>query len=89
MFEIGMRVVCVDAKPRKGGAPPTGLTERKVYTVRGVCSATKGIYLEEIINENHPTWGVEWAYFPDRFAPIRTTNIDIFLKMLKPVEEKV
>lgn len=88
MFEIGERIVCVDAKTRKAHAPTTELVEGKVYTVRDI-SPQGGIYLEEIINEKHPYFNREWAYFEDRFRPIKSTNISIFLKMLEPTSEKV
>ena len=100
MFEIGQRVVCIDAKPRtirlhQNEAMPV---KGQIYTVRDVnptvdCSTgmKPGIRLEEIVNPlNLYRTGLEEMWFrATRFAPIRTTNIDVFLKMLEPIKETV
>lgn len=88
MFHVGQKVVCVDDKPRSASVkpPPMGIVEGEVYTVREVVMAPHrpAIYIEEIHNPMHPIWGVEWAYMADRFRPVKTTNIDVFLSMLAP-----
>ena len=70
-----------------------------VYTIRAIvrCKARggfdeDGVWLEEIVNAprlyNSPKGPVvlELAFRVSRFRPLRTTNIDAFLKMLEPVK---
>tara|TARA_Y100000389_G_C17457270_1_gene519023 strand:+ start:1706 stop:2005 length:300 start_codon:yes stop_codon:yes gene_type:complete len=56
MFEIGDRVICVNAKPPEGmniGIFPNWVKEGKIYTIRGFHDnddIVVGVLLEEIIN---------------------------------------
>jgi hypothetical protein len=79
---------------------PTLPQKGVVYTIRAIvpCRALfgrdeDGLHLVEIVN---PTWRFtlprksEWirgelAFRISRFRPVRTTNIDVFTKMLEPV----
>jgi hypothetical protein len=64
-----------------------------IYTVRACVggelpySRPGSVLLEEIRNPISSKHGVEWAFYADRFRPIGTTSIDIFLKMLEPTPE--
>ena len=65
-----------------------------IYTVRACVGGERhypepGVLLEEIRNPISSKHGAEWAFYADRFRPIKTTNIDAFLKMLKPTPETV
>ena len=99
-FHVGQRVICVDDRPRVGvragrgdeAMPKAGIT----YTIRTILHREPlgldqdGVLLEEIVNP------VRWYTAPagpiraelhfrvDRFRPVRTTNIDVFTRMLEP-----
>ena len=101
MFKIGMKVVCIDSKPRRpdGRCTARWLTNKKpveghLYTIRDIGPAwgfppdVIGVRLEEIVNGIHEASGQEYMYRADRFRPVKTTNIDIFLKMLEPTPEQ-
>jgi hypothetical protein len=97
-FEVGQRVVCIDARPGPGYVP-TGETlprEGVIYTVREVVPAsTYGyevdcLYLAEIINRPRryrcPALGsviCEMNFRSSRFRPLRPTRIAVFRQMLE------
>ena len=95
MFEINQRIICIDAKPTRPRKHMNEVfpVEGQIYTVREVNPAVRcatgvepAVRLEEIVNPvNVYRNATEEMWFRAiRFAPIRTTNIDIFLKMLEP-----
>ncbi|MFM9847673.1 MAG: hypothetical protein ACKVP3_10995 [Hyphomicrobiaceae bacterium] len=94
MFCIGQKIVCVENAPRKHHAPPITLQRGAIYTVRACVGgeppySRPGVLLEEIRSPISSKHGLEWAFYADRFRPIRTTSIDTFLKMLEPTPETV
>jgi len=78
MFEIGQHVICVDASYQQPEWQK--LTKGKVYTIRGLPTLGDefGLWLEEIINTKHMPSGLERAYKPCRFRPLRRLTIDEF-----------
>ena len=94
MFCIGQKIVCVDDTRRKVHAPPTALKRGTIYTVRACIGGEPlypkpGILVEELTSRISSKHGVEWAFYADRFRPIKTTSIVTFLKMLDPTPETV
>lgn len=91
MFRVGQMVVCVKRGPWTGqwGTNPT---YRSVYTIRETQVGPDGdLYLrfEEIRNPKCPLCGIEPAYWSRRFRPVKTTNIDVFTKMLAPAPREL
>jgi hypothetical protein len=90
MFHVGQKVVCVRADWDDGDeiVPVKGA----VYTVRQTCEwrGNPGIRLVEIVNEpGDYIGGVRECSFAARaFRPVKTTSIDVFLKMLEPQPKK-
>jgi hypothetical protein len=100
MYFLGQQVVYVDDTGRKGEGLYLHETLPKVgcvYTVRAYVPCRKlyalnedGLLLEEIVNieRNYkcPLGPVrcELSFRVSRFRPVRTTNIDVFRKMLAP-----
>jgi hypothetical protein len=63
----------------------------RVYTIRGfeTTGGGLGIYLEEIVNPIGPA-GYEWSYNRHSFRPVKETSIEIFRRLVAPIEgEKV
>ena len=102
MFEIGQRVICTNAKPTSAKRKTLGEiypVEGQVYTIRETgripCNPhgeiEPGVHLEEIVNKPRGyVGGVAEVWFrASRFAPIKKTDISIFLEMLELVKEKV
>ena len=100
-FQIGERVVCVNARnwPRYPD-PVTLPTEGAVYTIRGTVDChglgydEDGLLLEEIVNPaclrdlpSGPFRG-EVCFRVSRFRPLRTTSIDAFKAMLQPAPKE-
>jgi hypothetical protein len=101
MFFVGQRVVCVNARrwPRGLVRFATLPKEGTIYTVRAllpesafpkgtfVGPAEDALHLFEIANPVRRIGGrkFELAFRVSRFRPVRTTNIDVFLRMLEPV----
>lgn len=102
IFRVGMKVVCVssvhdsdDYTYSQGEIVPQ---VREVYTIRAIIDdndgAGPGIALEEIVNrprlyellDGRAVYD-EATFDPIHFRPVKTTSIDVFLKMLEP--EKV
>jgi hypothetical protein len=98
-FYVGQKVVYVNDRQlgpyaRMPKLPKLG----SVYTIRAIvpCKARgydeDGLWLVEIVNAprlyESPTGPVvrELAFRVSRFRPLRTTNIDAFVKMLEPVK---
>jgi hypothetical protein len=97
---VAQKVLCLDDRRRGGGRwehealPKTGA----VYTVRAIVSCIAeygldedGLPLAEIVNQprlySTPRGPVtrELAIRISRFRPVRTTNIELFQKMLEPL----
>ena len=84
-FYVGQKVVCVDDRPEPGlrwtGPRPT---VGEVYTVGGQfylnLRGRQCMHIVEIKNAAPGNAGFLCA----RFRPLRTTNIDVFRKMLEP-----
>jgi len=93
-FYIGQRVVCVNVdfsrEPTWRRTVRTFPKLNGVYTIRSICEAGDliGFCFHEIVNPcGHFSRGyVEPAFDSRRFRPIRTTSIEIFEKLLRPVE---
>jgi hypothetical protein len=72
-----------------------------VYTIRDIFDARRyghddlGLLMEEIVNpirryiSEHGPVTCEQFWLSYRFRPLRTTNIDVFLKMLEPARERI
>jgi hypothetical protein len=98
VFHVGQKVVCVNdqAWPRAYGYTPKLPKCGVIYTIRAIidCRAwgydEDGLLLAEIVNPKriHVTRFrprlSEVKFRMSRFRPVRTTNIDVFLKMLEP-----
>jgi hypothetical protein len=98
MFHVGQRVVCVanviedtDDYAQGETVPVVG----QVYTIRSIEDYPDGpsATLEEIVNRPleyelfDGSCDVGECDFPIyNFRPVKTTNIDVFLKMLEPVD---
>lgn len=99
MFEVGQRVVCVDAKIDPGNLPAREVTDwiaprlGAVYTISGVGAprnvARYGsqpvVWLAELKNGN------DRGYLARRFEPLpkKSTSIEVFQRMLLPNAEPV
>lgn len=95
-FHVGQRVVCVDDREhrgaRGGGKTISGLKNGLVYTVREIVlepGYLNHIFfrLEELILPLATT-GHEYAWESVRFRPVRTTNIEVFERLLAPSPTK-
>ena len=97
-FHVGQKVVCVnDRGDTRGFYYEPQLPKRgSVYTIREIVPRgaygydEDGLFLVEIVNPlcihlypSGPMKG-ELQFRVSRFRPVRTTNIDAFLKMLEP-----
>lgn len=94
MFEIGMKVVCVDAVPRAiyhphglaGNGDMNGLAEGAIYTIRAVPFAKRAVklYLAEITRPPCQFLDAEAPFDARRFRPVvePKTSIAIFEAML-------
>jgi hypothetical protein len=91
MLYVGQRVVYVDDRRKNLITHPHETLPKlgSVYTVRDIipCRALygddeDGLYLVEIVNPVRIKY--ELAFRVSRFRPVQTTNIDVFLRMLKP-----
>ena len=87
MFEVGMLVVCVDGRwgnwchqfhPR---LPSTG----EIFTIRDIRErdGQVGLYFEEIVSSLNR--GIEQAFGPEQFRPVRKTSIEELRKLVAPV----
>lgn len=92
-FDVGQRVVCVDAKPRddRDATLIMFLREGAIYTVRSLethpspsAAGFPTMRVEEIkcpvMDTSHGLWEIGFA--PDRFRPVTPTSIDVFEEML-------
>ncbi len=89
-FQVGERVLCVDASAnqRYGVALP-GLRRGGIYVIRAIEQKPGwqapgwGVHLEGI-SIVHPDADCEWPMKPGRFQPVvdRPTDIEIFRKLL-------
>lgn len=94
MFEVGQKVVCVEAEASCKYMPPgiisnrdlDELAEGAVYTIRkiGVVYGDLCVWLDEITRPEHVFWGGEAPYDARRFRPVveRKTDISVFTAML-------
>lgn len=89
-FRVGQKVVCVDSEPGEPRRNPEQWPLRgSVYTIRSFNPQSGGVRLVEIVNPAYLYKGgwMELSFFPRRFRPVKTTNIDVFRQMLNPVRE--
>lgn len=92
-WKVGDRVVCVDANVKGPFHKP--LVKGRVYTIRKILAHPKtddiGVTLDEIVNDIHPTCGLERCYEIRRFRKVqpRKTDIGIFTAMLHSADQKV
>jgi len=92
MFDIGQRVVCIDASPTYLGKP-VPLRRGTVYTVAALGDedfyGVFGVYLAEI-DAGSDSKHLD-AFRHTRFRPVieRKTDISVFEEMIKPVREPV
>lgn len=90
-WHVGMKVVCVSAD---SGSRHKPIFEGRVYTIRRVwphpLTREIGVLLQEVVNEIHPSYGIERGYRAKRFRPVQTrkTNIAIFTAMLDGAKER-
>ena len=88
MFHIGQQVVCISDEGVDGGRPFP--CRGCVYTISEVfyCYADRlTLQFEEIRWEGD---GLFYPGFkPDRFRPVKKTNIEIFQRLLAPTPELV
>lgn len=78
MFQIGQRVVCIDASFNAETRPymPCWITKGTIYTIRGIHKDPNivgyGVYLEEVVNPEQ-VWSNdeprEWSFSATRFKP--------------------
>jgi hypothetical protein len=78
MFQIGQKVVCIDASFNAETKPymPCWIKQGAVYTIRGIHKDPNidgyGVYLEEVINPEQ-VWSNdeprEWSFGATRFKP--------------------
>lgn len=95
-FHVGQKVVCVDDSPHPSPnfCGIKHLKKNSIYTVRGFgyypVTGSHGLYVEELILPIHYPSGLEYAYAPRQFRPLRTTSIEVFQQMLvNPPKELV
>jgi hypothetical protein len=89
-FEVGQRIVCVDASPNRLTPNRRPLVAGKIYVVRAIDLGSSwewpwwGIHLEGIQIFCPGTAAREWALHPRRFRPVtrRPTDITIFERLL-------
>ena len=105
MFQIGQKVVCVDTSrnTHPSAAKPgeyTPLVKGAVYVIRDIDSRASDaglhpeptVRLEGVFGKivRHKVFGdYEIGYRMSRFAPVKTTNIDVFLNMLAPAPSEM
>lgn len=79
-FHVGQKVVCIDDGPTPFlDAVP--LVKGVVYTIANI-----GLHADSAIGLDEVDAGAS-QWFANRFRPVKTTNIDVFLQMLNPVRE--
>ena len=87
-FQVGQRVVCVDAAPNRLASDRKLLVAGRIYIIRGIDVSPGwkwpwwGVHLEGV--RHLYLDGVrEWAFHPRRFRPVteRPTDITIFRKI--------
>lgn len=94
-LRIGQMVVCVDGDFR--GVHPLDKTlcqfpaRGRIYTIRGFLVRPDdglGLLLEEIVNpaDYYSDGYGEPAFFAYRFRPVKETNIEIFRKLVAPID---
>jgi hypothetical protein len=76
--------VCVDTSPRPDPVP---LHKGRIYTVSAVAVDDAGA-IGLGVEEAHPGDGFT-HFFADRFRPLRDSDIDVFRRMLTPLDERV
>ena len=83
-FQNGDEVICIDASPRPDPVP---LRKGALYTVATIAvddAGAIGVGLVEV----EPVKGFS-HFYADRFRPVRDMNIDVFRRMLTPLDERV
>jgi hypothetical protein len=89
-FEVGQRIVCVDASPNRLTPNRRPLVAGKIYVVRAINLGLKlpwpwwGVHVEGVRIFYPGSEAVEWAIHPGRFRPVtrRPTDITIFERLL-------
>lgn len=94
MFHVGQKVVCVDdSGQRLMSEDERAVVKAHVYTIREIDSGRQGDDLRgglRLVEIRNPTvftrfgWIERW-YHPQRFRPVRETDISIFTKLLDDV----
>jgi hypothetical protein len=95
-FYVGQQVVCVNIdfsrEPTWRAAVKTFPQMNSVYTIRSICEAGDliGFCFHEFVNPPaHFSRGfAEPAFDSRRFRPVRRTNIEVFEKLLAPIDRK-
>ncbi len=82
-FEIGEKVVCLNAKRRLYNVG--GLTENEIYTIIGFNPFDGGLILREL---KSPNSGFR-AYARDRFRKLDYSFVDQILESITPKEEEI
>lgn len=88
MFEVGQKVVCVDAGTRKNNKEPH-LVRGRTYTIASVAETWDGTGIT-LVELQIPHRG-KCGWYADRFraADERKTDITIFTRMLDDVKSRV
>jgi hypothetical protein len=89
-FEVGQRIVCVDASPNRLTPDSRLLVAGKIYVIRAIDLGSSwkwpwwGVHLEGVRVFYPGNDALEWALHPARFRPVteRPTDIAIFKKLL-------
>jgi len=81
-FEIGDKVVCLNAKRRLFNVG--GLTENEIYTIIGFNPFDGGLILREV---KSPKSGFQ-AYARDRFRKLDYDFVNQIIEFVKPIEEE-
>lgn len=91
-FHVGQQVACIYNGPRKNIPGAVYAQFGIVYTVRDIftcpCSGALVLLLEEIVNPLTSD-GLEYGFRATAFRPVKPTSIEVFRRLLKPVNDKV
>ncbi len=83
-FEIGQKVVCVDA--RGGGPNDPKIVEGHIYTIEGFDDETEelGVYLVGVEKMRHPEWDNPLSWRATRFRPFVKEDHSVTEPSIKP-----
>lgn len=93
MFELGQQVVCIRDDigwPGYDGKMYPGPVKNQIVTIRAIADykfmgLELGLHFQEFVTMTTPT--IEASYAAKFFKPVKKTSIEVFTKMLKPVDE--